>query len=103
MNTFFLILTFKDLWTPEVKNKLIAHGGSIQKISELPQEIRDLYKTVWEIPQRCLIDLAIARAPYIDQSQSLNIYMSEPNYSKMTSMHFYAWKSGLKTGIIFNF
>lgn len=93
-----IILPKKDLWTPEIKNKLISESGSIQKISEIPQEIRDLYKTVWEIPQRCLLDLASRRAIYIDQSQSLNVYMSDPNYSKLTSMHFYAWKSGLKTG-----
>lgn len=60
-----------------------------------------LYKTVWEIPQKKLIDLAIARAPFIDQSQSLNIHLSDPNYSKMTSMHFYSWKKGLKTGMYY--
>ena len=79
---------------------MIHYDGSVQHIEEIPAEIKNLYKTVWEISQKSLIDLAIARAPYIDQSQSLNIYMADPNYSKMTSMHFYAWEKGLKTGKI---
>ena len=86
------------MWTYEVKNKLIAHGGSIQNISEIPEELKELYKTVWEIPQKHILDRAIARSPFIDQSQSLNIHMKEPTYSKLCSMHFYAWKGGLKTG-----
>jgi len=77
---------------------LIAFNGSVQNIPEIPQDLKDLYKTVWEISQKNIIDHAIARAAYIDQSQSLNIHLSEPNYSKMTSMHFYAWQGGLKTG-----
>jgi len=90
-----------DLWTAQIKNKLIAHNGSVQAIPEIPKEIKDLYKTVWEIPQKTIIDLAIGRAPFIDQSQSLNIHLSEPNYTKMSSMHFYAWKKGLKTGMYY--
>ncbi len=81
-----------------MKNKLIAKNGSINGIKEIPKEIQDLYKTVWEIPQKIILDLAANRAPYIDQSQSLNVHMAEPSYSKMCSMHFYAWKLGLKTG-----
>ena len=86
------------LWNSDVKNALLGHNGSIQQIRAIPQYIKDLYKTVWEIPQRALLDLAIARGPYICQSQSLNVYMAEANFGKMTSMHFYAWKKCLKTG-----
>jgi ribonucleotide reductase alpha subunit len=87
-----------DMWTSDVKNSLMAHNGSIQNIRGIPNHIKMLYKTVWEIPQRVMINLAIGRSPYICQSQSLNLYMGEPNFSKMTSMHFYGWKNGLKTG-----
>ena len=86
------------LWNSDTKNALLAYNGSVQQIRAIPQHIKDLYKTVWEIPQRSLLDLAIARGPYICQSQSLNVYMAEANFAKMTSMHFYAWKKGLKTG-----
>ena len=86
-----------------MKNKLIAFGGSIQNINDIPTEVKNLYKTVWEIPQKRILDLAVSRGPFIDQSQSLNIHLAEPNYSKMSSMHFYAWKSGLKTGLFFHF
>jgi len=90
-----------NLWTYEFKNKLIAHNGSVQDLSEVPEELKELYKTVWEIPQKHVLDRAIARGPYIDQSQSLNIHMKEPTYSKLCSMHFYAWKGGLKTGMYY--
>jgi ribonucleotide reductase alpha subunit len=88
----------KDLWTSEVKNSLMAFNGSVQKISQIPDEIKKLYKTVWEISQKTLINLAATRGPYICQSQSLNIFIPDPTYAKMSSMHFYAWKLGLKTG-----
>eukprot|EP00347_Sterkiella_histriomuscorum_P010004 403339052 len=87
-----------DLFSSDIKNSLLGLNGSIQKIKSIPQNIKDLYKTVWEIPQKVLLDLAIGRGPYICQSQSTNIYMGEPNFAKMTSMHFYGWKNGLKTG-----
>ena len=87
-----------DMWTSEVRTAIIANNGSIQSISEIPSEIRDLYKTAWEIPQKTLINMARDRAPFICQSQSLNLFLSEPSYAKMSSMHFYAWKAGLKTG-----
>lgn len=90
-----------NLWTPEVKNHLLAHNGSVQNLAEIPQNIKDLYKTVWEISQKKIIDLAQSRAPFIDQSQSLNIHMGDPNYSKITSMHFYSWSAGLKTGMYY--
>ncbi len=73
----------------------------MQKIKEIPDELKNLYKTVWEISQKKIIDLALSRAPYIDQSQSLNIHLSDPNFSKITSMHFYSWKCGLKTGMYY--
>jgi ribonucleoside-diphosphate reductase alpha chain len=91
-------LTKLGLWTSEIRTQIIADNGSVQNISEIPQAIRDVYKTVWEIPQKVLIDMAADRAPFICQSQSLNLFLSEPTYAKMSSMHMYAWKKGLKTG-----
>lgn len=89
------------LWSDTVRNEIIAHNGSIQNINTIPQEVKDLYKTVWEIKQRAVIDMAKGRGPYIDQGQSLNIHMEAPNFGKLSSMHFYAWKSGLKTGMYY--
>jgi ribonucleoside-diphosphate reductase alpha subunit len=86
------------MWTSEVRTAIISNNGSIQSIMEIPSEIRELYKTAWEIPQKTLINMARDRAPFICQSQSLNLFLSEPSYAKMSSMHFYAWKAGLKTG-----
>jgi ribonucleoside-diphosphate reductase alpha chain len=85
-------------WTSEVRSTIIANNGSIQSMIELPSELRELYKTAWEIPQKTLIVMAADRAPFICQSQSLNLWTSDPSYSKISSMHFYAWKQGLKTG-----
>ncbi len=73
----------------------------MQKIKEIPDILKQLYKTVWEMSQKKIIDLALARAPFIDQSQSLNVHLSDPNFSKITSMHFYSWKNGLKTGMYY--
>lgn len=89
------------LWTPAVKNALIAENGSVANLNHLPQKLKDLYKTVWEIKQRVLVDMAVDRGAYIDQSQSFNVHMSEPNFQKITSLHFYAWKKGLKTGMYY--
>lgn len=86
------------LWTSEVRTQIIADNGSIQGISEIPAQLREVYKTAWEIPQKTLINMSAARAPFICQSQSLNLFLSEPTYAKISSMHFYAWKKGLKTG-----
>jgi ribonucleoside-diphosphate reductase alpha subunit len=91
-------LISKGLWTSEVRTEIIANNGSIQSLTCIPSEFKDLYKTVWEIPQKVLIDMSRDRAPFICQSQSLNLFVAEPTYSKLTSMHFYAWKQGLKTG-----
>ncbi len=90
-----------NLWNDNMKNKLIAANGSIQNIPEIPQDIKDLYRTVWEISQRSIIDMAADRGAFICQSQSLNIHISDPNFGKLTSMHFYAWKKGLKTGMYY--
>ncbi|XP_052281936.1 ribonucleoside-diphosphate reductase large subunit-like isoform X2 [Dreissena polymorpha] len=94
-------LTDLGLWTEDMKNLLIAHGGSIQKIDGIPDDIKARYKTVWEISQKTVLKMAADRGAYIDQSQSLNLHVAEPNYGKLTSMHFYAWKLGLKTGMYY--
>jgi len=85
-------LTERGLWDAQMKNKLIANNGSVQSITEIPAEIRALYKTVWELSQKTVIDMAADRGAFIDQSQSLNIHIAEPSFAKLTSMHFYAWK-----------
>jgi len=89
------------LWNEKIKNNIIANHGSVQQIEQIPQEIRDIYKTVWEIPMRTLIDMAADRGAYVCQSQSLNLWLEDPNYSTLTSMHFYSWSKGLKTGIYY--
>jgi ribonucleoside-diphosphate reductase alpha chain len=89
------------LWNTAMKDKIITANGSIQEIDEIPQELKDLYKTVWEIKMRNIIDMAADRGAYICQSQSLNLFINSPNASKLTSMHFYAWKKGLKTGMYY--
>ncbi len=89
------------LWNEEMKNMLILANGSVQSIPSIPQNVKDLYKTAWEIKQRTLLDMAADRGAYICQSQSLNIFMEEPNFGKLTSMHFHAWKKGLKTGMYY--
>ena len=94
-------LSRKGLWTEQVQNKMIANKGSIQSITAIPQSIRAIYKTSWEIPQRTILKQAADRGPFICQSQSMNIHMAEPSVSKLTSLHFHAWKIGLKTGVIF--
>jgi ribonucleoside-diphosphate reductase alpha chain len=91
-------LTKIGLWTTDVRTQIIADNGSVQNITEIPAHIRDLYKTAWEIPQKTLINMARDRAPFICQSQSLNLFLAEPTYAKISSMHVYAWKQGLKTG-----
>ncbi|MDN3579466.1 ribonucleoside-diphosphate reductase subunit alpha [Mucilaginibacter flavus] len=89
------------LWTPAMKDKIISANGSIQDIAEIPADIKELYKTVWEIKMRNIIDMAADRGAYVCQSQSLNLFINAPNASKLTSMHFYAWKKGLKTGMYY--
>ena len=91
----------EDLWSIEMKNEILRHKGSIQAIANIPEHIRNLYKTTWEISQRHVLDMAADRGAYIDQSQSLNIHMVDANPAKVTSMHFYGWKQGLKTGMYY--
>ncbi|CAL9055549.1 unnamed protein product [Musa banksii] len=94
-------LTEMGLWSPALKNKIIYEDGSVLKIPEIPDNLKAIYKTVWEIKQRTLVDMAVDRGCYIDQSQSLNIHMDQPNFGKLTSLHFYAWSKGLKTGMYY--
>jgi len=89
------------IWNDSLKNKIIAANGSVQNIPEIPANIKELYKTVWEIKQRTIIDMAADRGAYIDQSQSLNLFIQDANFAKMSSAHFYAWKKGLKTGMYY--
>lgn len=89
------------LWNDTMRNRLIATNGSVQNVPGIPQNIKDLYKTVWEISQKVIIDMAADRGAYICQSQSMNVFMQDPNFGKLTSMHFYAWKKGLKTGMYY--
>jgi len=99
----YLIKDLSDLglWSKEMKTKIILHDGSIQNIEEIPKEIKDVYKIVWEIKQKVLIDLAADRGKYICQSQSLNLFVEDPTFQKLSSMHFYSWQRGLKTGIYY--
>ena len=90
-----------DLWNEKIKNNIIANNGSVQHIDVIPAEIREKYRTVWELPMRTLIDMAADRGAFICQSQSLNLWLEDPNYKMLTSMHFYAWSKGLKTGIYY--
>ncbi|KAF6036538.1 RRM1 [Bugula neritina] len=94
-------LTELGLWNEDMKNEIISQGGSIQSCQAIPQHLKDLYKTTWEISQKQIINMAADRGAFIDQSQSLNIHMANPNYGKISSMHFYAWKKGLKTGMYY--
>jgi ribonucleoside-diphosphate reductase alpha chain len=94
-------LMAEGLWNESMRQKLIASNGSVQNIAEIPQNLKDIYKTVWEISQKAIIDMAADRGAFICQSQSLNIHIKDPNFGKLTSMHFYAWKKGLKTGMYY--
>jgi ribonucleoside-diphosphate reductase alpha subunit len=89
------------LWSKEMKDLMVKAGGSIQNIVDIPDDIKNLYKTVWEISQKCIIDMAADRGHFIDQSQSMNLFMESPTMSKLSSMHMYAWKQGLKTGMYY--
>jgi ribonucleoside-diphosphate reductase alpha subunit len=91
----------RGLWSKEMKDLMVKAGGSIQNIVDIPDDIKALYKTVWEISQKCIIDMAADRGRFIDQSQSMNLFMESPTMSKLSSMHMYAWKAGLKTGMYY--
>ena len=94
-------LMARGLWTAEIRNQIIAHNGSVQRIPEIPDDLKLLYRTSWEIKQRMLIDMAADRGAFIDQSQSFNVFVQDPNYGKLSSMHFHGWKKGLKTGMYY--
>ena len=94
-------LKSQGIWNTELKNEIIEQKGSIQKIQSIPQEIKQKYKIVWDMSMKRLIDMAKDRGAFICQSQSMNLWVEDPNYKNLTSMHFYAWRSGLKTGIYY--
>jgi len=89
------------LWDDNMKNMIIAHNGSVQNIPTIPKDVKAIYKTVWEISQKKVLDLAADRGPFICQSQSLNVHLQSPTLGQLTSMHFYGWKKGLKTGMYY--
>lgn len=89
------------IWNEKMRQQILAFNGSIQNIEGIPKDIKDLYRTVWEIPQRAVIDMSAGRGPFVCQGQSLNLFLAEPSLAKITSMHFYAWKKGLKTGMYY--
>lgn len=88
----------RGLWTTDLKNRIIAADGSLAGIAEVPADLKDLYKTAWDLSQKAIIDLAADRGPYVCQSQSMNLFVAEPTFARLSSMHFYSWESGLKTG-----
>ena len=90
-----------DKWNPAIKNEIIRAGGSVQGLDGIPETLKNIYRTVWEISQKSILDMAADRGAYIDQSQSLNIFMENPSVAKLSSMHFYGWKKGLKTGMYY--
>lgn len=94
-------LSSLGLWNSDMKNKIIVNDGSIQGILEIPEDVRELYKTVWEIKMRSVIDMAADRGAFVDQSQSMNLFVESPDFKKLSSMHFYAWGKGLKTGMYY--
>merc|ERR1711966_561499 len=94
-------LVDRKLWNEDVRTQLIAHNGSVQHIDQIPADVKELYKTVWEIKQRAVLDMAADRGAYIDQSQSLNIHMVDATTAKLSSMHFHGWQIGLKTGMYY--
>ncbi|TFK85005.1 ribonucleotide reductase large chain subunit [Polyporus arcularius HHB13444] len=94
-------LIARNLWNPHVRKQLMQNHGSVQQIEDVPEDLKAIYKTAWELPQKVLVDLAADRGPFICQSQSLSIYMANPTHQKLTSLHFYAWSAGLKTGMYY--
>ena len=90
-----------EMWNRDIKNNIIANHGSIQQINGIPQHIKDKYKIVWELSMKTLINMAADRGKYICQSQSMNLWLEDPSYNSLTSMHFYSWEKGCKTGIYY--
>lgn len=95
------LLVDMGIWSEDLKNKIIANRGSVQGISEIPKHVQDVYKTVWEISQKKVLQMAADRGAFICQSQSMNVFMDDPTFKKLTSMHFFGWSSGLKTGLYY--
>jgi len=91
----------RNLWNSNVRNQLMRDGGSVANIDCIPASLKELYKTVWEMKMKDIIDMAADRGRFIDQSQSLNLFVADPTVNKLTAMHFYAWKKGLKTGMYY--
>jgi len=89
------------LWNREMRDAIITSGGSVQTLAQLPERLRAVFRTAWEMKQRHLIDMAADRGAFIDQSQSLNLFVREPTFTQLSSMHFYSWKKGLKTGLYY--
>lgn len=89
------------VWNTTTKNQILARDGSVQDIQGIPDDIKKLYKTAWELSMKTLLDMAADRGPYVCQTQSMNLFVAEPTFKKLSSMHFYAWKKGLKTGIYY--
>ena len=89
------------IWSEEIKDKILFNEGSIQNIEEIPEEIKKVYKIVWEISQKAIINMAADRGAFVCQSQSMNLFIAKPDFAKLSSMHFYSWKKGLKTGIYY--
>ena len=100
-NNLIYDLMYYGIWNEDLKNKIITHDGSVQNIPEIPQFIKDRYKTAWEIKQKNIIDMSVGRGKYICQSQSLNLFVEAPTFKTISSMHFYSWKKGLKTGMYY--
>jgi ribonucleotide reductase alpha subunit len=88
-------------WTPEIKTEIVRDGGSVQNLDGVSDKLKEVYRTVWEIPQKSIIEMSADRGAYIDQSQSLNIFMENPSMAKLSSMHLFGWKKGLKTGMYY--
>ena len=94
-------LSKRNLWNKAMRDNIILENGSVQNIQEFPEDLKEVYKTVWETSQKTVIDMAADRAPFIDQTQSMNLWLSTPTFGKVNSMHMYAWKKGLKTGMYY--
>ena len=94
-------LTKRKLWDKKMRDNIVIENGSVQNIPEFPEDLKDVYKTVWETSQKTVIDMAADRAPFVDQTQSMNLWLSTPTFGKVNSMHMYAWKKGLKTGMYY--
>ena len=94
-------LSKRNLWNKAMRDNIILENGSVQNIQDFPEDLKEIYKTVWETSQKTVIDMAADRAPFIDQTQSMNLWLSTPTFGKVNSMHMYAWKKGLKTGMYY--